>query len=375
MIFQNIGNYCILLIGILFANLLLMFGLALPDVLDVYQDNLKNNMLCKYQYILQMPYDAMDDDPSLGTMMSMLLFQFDIQTQNEDAEKFTAYTLKTVDTGYNSEEITMYGVQPNSQYIHWKHTDGGAAVSATYAEKYDLHVGDAITLKEAYQDTCYTIKISDIYAYQGALCVFMNQEDLNAMLDYDSAYFSGYLSDTPITDIDEKYISSVIDLDALTKVSRQLDVSMGSMMYLVDGFGIAIFVILMYLLSKIIIEKNAQAISMTKILGYNNREIGGLYLASTSIVVAVLLLCSLPIETKLLTALFAVVMKSEMTGWIPLVIRPRIYVQMLIIGMITYAIVAALEYRKFAGYRWMKRSSMWNKQNKKQIAVKTGGFL
>ena len=100
-IFQNIGNYCILLIGILFANLLLMFGLALPDVLDVYQDNLKNNMLCKYQYILQMPYDAMDDDPSLGTMMSMLLFQFDIQTQNEDAEKFTAYTLKTVDTVYN----------------------------------------------------------------------------------------------------------------------------------------------------------------------------------------------------------------------------------------------------------------------------------
>ena len=345
-IFQNIGNYCILLVGILFANLLLMFGLALPDVLDVYQDNLKNNMLCKYQYILQMPYDAMDDDPSLGTMMSMLLFQFDIQTQNEDAEKFTAYTLKTVDTGYNSEEITVYGVQPNSRYIHRKHTGSGAAVSATYAEKYNLHVGDTITLKEAYKDTRYTIKISDIYAYQGALCVFMNQEDLNAMLDYDSAYFSGYLSDTPITDIDEKYISSVIDLDALTKVSRQLDVSMGSMMYLVDGFGIAIFVILMYLLSKIIIEKNAQAISMTKILGYNNREIGGLYLMSTSIVVAVLLLCSLPIETKLLTALFAVVMKSEMTGWIPLVIRSRIYVQMLIIGLITYAVVAALEYRK-----------------------------
>ena len=102
----------------------------------------------------------------------------------------------------------------------------------------------------------------------------------------------------------------------------------------------------MYLLSKIIIEKNAQAISMAKILGYNNREIGGLYLMSTSIVVAVLLLCSLPIETKLLTALFAVVMKSEMTGWIPLVIRSRIYVQMLIIGLITYAVVAALEYRK-----------------------------
>lgn len=343
---QNIGNYIILLIGILFANLLLMFGLALPDVLDVYQENLENNMLCNYQYILQMPYDAMDDDPSIGSMVSMMLFQLDIRTDNEQAEKFTAYTLKTVDTGYNSEDITVYGVQPNSQYLHWKHTDGGVAVSSTYADKYNLQAGDTITLKEPYKDTKYTLSVTDIYDYQGALCVFMDQEDLNAMLDYDSAYFSGYLSDTPITDIPDTYISSVIDVDALTKVSRQLDVSMGSMMYLVDGFGIAIFVILIYLLSKIIIEKNAQAISMTKILGYSNREISSLYIFSTSLVVVVLLLLSLPIETNLLTVLFGVIMRSEMTGWIPLVIRSRIYVQMIVIGIITYAVVAALEYRK-----------------------------
>lgn len=36
-IFQNVGNYLILFIGILFANMLLMFGLALPAVLDHYQ--------------------------------------------------------------------------------------------------------------------------------------------------------------------------------------------------------------------------------------------------------------------------------------------------------------------------------------------------
>ena len=63
------------------------------------------------------------------------------------------------------------------------------------------------------------------------------------------------------------YIGSVIDLDALTKISRQLDVSMGSMMGMVNGFAVVIFMILIYLLSKIIIEKNAQSISMTKDTG------------------------------------------------------------------------------------------------------------
>ena len=98
----------------------------------------------------------------------------------------------------------------------------------------------------------------------------MNQNQLNRIFDLGSDYYSGYFSDTEITDISSKYIGSVIDLNALTKISRQLDVSMGNMMGLVNGFAIAIFLVLIYLLSKIIIEKNAQSISMVKILGYNN---------------------------------------------------------------------------------------------------------
>ena len=50
----------------------------------------------------------------------------------------------------------------------------------------------------------------------------------------------------------------MIDLESLTKISRQLDVSMGSMMGLVDSCGVDVYD-LIYLLSKIIIEKNAQS--------------------------------------------------------------------------------------------------------------------
>lgn len=79
---------------------------------------------------------------------------------------------------------------------------------------------------------------------------------------------------------------------------------MGSMMYLLDGFSIVPFMILIYLLSKIIIEKNAQSISMTKILGYSDREISSLYLLFITIMVVIFLLLSFPIETVLMKALF-----------------------------------------------------------------------
>ena len=54
-IFQNISNYLVLFVGIVFANLLLMFGLLLPSALDHYQLEIQNNMLAKYQYMLSVP--------------------------------------------------------------------------------------------------------------------------------------------------------------------------------------------------------------------------------------------------------------------------------------------------------------------------------
>lgn len=361
-IFQNISNYLLLFLGILFANLLLMFGLLFPAVLDHYQTVLQDNLLCNYQYILQIPINAMDEDHKLESLVNMLYFQHEVETDNPDAEKFSAYSLKTTDKEYKEEEILLYGLADNSRYlpIDFQETVSDkdvskkevasdatpAYISSAYADKYFLDIGDEITLKEAYEDDTYTFSIEGIYDYEGGLTVFLPQEQLNKLFDLGSDYFSGYLSDSEITDIDQKYIGSVIDLDSLSKISRQLNVSMGSMMYLLDGFSILLFMILIYLLSKIIIEKNAQSISMTKILGYSDREISSLYLLSTTIMVVIFLLLSFPIETVLMKALFRGIMISSISGWIPLYIDPVLYVKMFLLGFGTYLLVALIEYRR-----------------------------
>ena len=353
-IFQNISNYVLLFVGILFANLLLMFGLLFPAVLDHYQEVLSDNLLCNYQYILQIPLEAMNEENKLSSLLSMMYFQSAVETDNEDAEKFSAYSLNTYDTGYKEEEILLYGLTDDSRYISIDFADAadsddlynGVYISSAYADKYSLKKGDTIKLKETYEDDTYQFTVDGIYNYEGGLTIFMPQKQLNDTFDLGSDYFSGYLSKTEITDIDQKYISSVIDLDSLSKISRQLTVSMGSMMSLVDGFAILMFVILIYLLSKIIIDKNAQAISMTKILGYTNWEISRLYILSTSIVVVLFLLISLPIESIIMTGLFRAIMITSITGWIPLYMDPVIYVKMFVLGFGTYLIVALLEYRK-----------------------------
>ena len=380
-IFQNMSNYVVLFIGILFANLLLMFGLLLPSALSHYQVEIQNNMLAKYQYMLQVPVSAVSGNKFEG-LISLLEFYMDSRTDNEDAEEFSAYSLNTLPGKYKSEEVLLYGIEPDSRYVAIDFNDtkdtyesskntkdkkdeagnkvkadnkntanaekenAAVYISSAYADKFLLHVGDTITLKEKYEKEKYSFKIAGVYDYTAALCVFMPRSELNDIFDLGEDYYSGYFSDTELTDIKSQYIGSVVDLDALTKISRQLDVSMGSMMGMVNGFAIMIYMVLIYLLSKIIIEKNAQPISMVKILGYTNGEISRLYILSTSMVVVLCLLVSLPIETAVMNVLFREMMLSSISGWITLWIDPMIYVQMFAAGIITYGIVALLEFRR-----------------------------
>ena len=383
-IFQNMSNYLVLFIGIIFANLLLMFGLLLPSALSHYQVEIQNNMLAKYQYMLQIPASAVSGNKFDG-LISLLEFYMDSRTDNEDAEEFSAYSLNTLPGKYKSEEVLLYGIEPDSRYVAIDFNDtkdtyessenttdtkdkideagnkvkadnkntanaekesAAVYISSAYADKFLLHVGDTITLKEKYEKEKYSFKIAGVYDYTAALCVFMPRSELNDIFDLGEDYYSGYFSDTELTDIKSQYIGSVVDLDALTKISRQLDVSMGSMMGMVNGFAIVIYMVLIYLLSKIIIEKNAQSISMVKILGYTNGEISRLYILSTSMVVVLCLLLSLPLETVIMKVLFREMMLSSISGWITLWIDPMIYLQMFAAGIVTYTVVALLEFRR-----------------------------
>ena len=347
-ILQNLGSYVVLFVGVLFANLLLSFGMILPDALNHYSDTIADNMLSNTQTMLQIPYSAMDEDRKLNALLSMMMFRMETETEENNAEKFSAYSLQTLSPeeggAAKSESVLLYGVEPDSRYVQLP--GDGVYLSSAYADKYELSAGDTITLREKYEDTTYTFTVDGVYDYMGAVAVFMPREKLNETFDLGSGYYGGYFSDAPLTEIKEEYIGSVINLDTLTAVTRQLMVSMGASMGLVNGFAVMIFFVVVYLLSKMIIEKNAQSISMTKILGYSGIEIARLYLLSTTVVVVLCLATSLPIEAFLMKFLFRAVMLESMTGWIEMWVSPTLYPRMMAAGLAAYAVVAALEYRR-----------------------------
>ena len=122
-----------------------------------------------------------------------------------------------------------------------------------------------MVLDEKYENKQYKFEVAGIYDHSQALAVFLSNEQYCEIFDMDSDAFTGYLSDSEITDIDEDEIATVITEHDITKMCDQLDHSMGSYMTYFQYLCILLSAVLIYLLTKLIIEKNENAISMTKI--------------------------------------------------------------------------------------------------------------
>lgn len=322
-VIQNRSSYLTLFIGIVFANILFLFGMMMTPLLSHYQDEVLNHMLADYQYILKVP----------------------VEVEEESAEKYCMTALKTVNSDDEGEEISIYGVQKDSDYVKWSLPSDGVCISDGYAEKYQLEKGDTIVLREVYGKKLYGFQIEKIVTYPAALAVFLPEEDFWDTFEMEEGYFSGYFSNKELTELEDANIYSCITEDDLTKVSRQLDVSMGNMFYMINVFAVVLSALLIYLLTKLILEKNTNSISMVKILGYENGEIARLYLLATTWVVILSLIAGMMISTIVIDKIYWVMM-SEYSGWLTFYIDPKIYGEMFAMSMAAYLAVALLQFRR-----------------------------
>lgn len=326
----NLPGYIIMIIGILFSSILISFGDMMPRMMTDYKEIVIRDMISEYQYIV---YDYEEAG----------------EVSDEQAEKFAMSSFDYSKEGFLTDSISVYGVSENSRYVSANIPEGTALISTGISQKYGLSEGDIITLDEKYKrDSSYEIKIGGVYDYESSLAMFMDLDDYNSTFGKDKDYFTGYFSNKELTELDPDDVASVITASDYTKLSDQLMTSMGGMMDLFKWFGAFFFIIVIYVLCKQVIERNFQSIALTKILGFRNSEIAGLYIVSTSIAVLVGLLISIPFIDVAMKTIFTGYLYTMMTGYIPCIISPITYTVTFVTGVACYAAVALLQMRKVA---------------------------
>lgn len=326
--FTNLPGYIVMIIGIMFGAVLIAFGDMLPRLFDDMKEIITEDMICDYQYIV---YDCEEaDDPGY-----------------ENAEKFAMSSFDFTKKGFVTDEITVYGISENSRYVTYDIPEGKAVISKSISEKYGLDAGDTIVLDKKFKKDCsYTLEISGVCDYMASLSIFTGLDDYNRTFGEKESYFTGYFSDRELTEMDPDDVAAVMTLSDYTKISDQLAVSMGGLMGLFKYFGAMFFIIVVYVLCKQIIERNFHSISLTKILGFKNSEIGSLYILSTTLAVLIGLGLSVPIIDISVKAIFKGYLYTMMAGYLPCIISPVTYAIMIGIGLACYAVVAALQMLK-----------------------------
>lgn len=319
-ILQNKSTYITMFFGIFLASVLMLFGTMFTPLLQNFKTEVQNSKIANYQYILKAP----------------------LPTETENAEKYAVCAL----VNDHEEEITIYGISDDSEYVDdIEFNKDGVVLSDGLMEKYSIKEDETITLSEKFENKDYDFKVKGSYHYPATMAVFMPIEQFNEVFDMDDDYFSGYFSDKKITDIDEEYIASTITEQDLTIMADQLEDSLGTMFVLFCGFAVLLFMLMIYLLSKLIIEKNANAISMIKILGYTDKEASKLYNRATAIVVVISLLISVFVSEYLIRIIYKVMM-LEYTGWLTYYIAPWVYAAVFGTGIICYVIIHFVEMKR-----------------------------
>ena len=341
-LFQNIPNYAILIFGIVFVEVMLCFAFGLPDSLNNYGDRAPEMLFAQYQYVL---VNTKDDDGN------------ELTTSNADAEKFNETSLlyeKNIEafvkgrgSGGSTESVTVYGIENGSKYVRIKEDleDGKVYISSAFSDKFGYKEGDKIKLSEEFANKSYEFSVAGIVDYEGGIAVFMPNDSFIRIFDKPEGSFTGYFSNEVINDIDEKYFATVIDKEDIAKVTTQLMHSMGGFMVVAQYVLFVLSAALIFLLTKIIIERNEHSISMVKVLGFKNSEISSLYMIPTAFIVLLFTALGFAGGYVILIYVFKAFM-LQMDGWFTFYMSSKSMILSVIYMLAGYAVVSLFDFMR-----------------------------
>jgi len=330
---RSIPRSIFLLLGIIMATMLLQMGFAAKSSMDsLLKDSFNESFKYKYHYVFN---SIQNGKPEKGE--AFIEIPFTMQSDNKAT-------------------FTVYGVNPNSQYITFKDKSGNILksdkiiITKPLADKFNIKPKDTVKLTNRLDSKEYSITVDSIAETFVGQYIYLPIDKLNDMLGFPSGSYIGLWSTEKI-DIPENKLLASVTVDDMKKafdtMTKPLQAIIGGIAFM--SFIIGLIVI--YVVTSLTIEENKENISLMKVLGYRKKEVYSLILNSSSFIVILGYILGVPLLLFSLSALFKS-MTKEMSISFPVTID-YIYV---IIGFII--IYLTFELSKLLSRRKINRISM-----------------
>lgn len=225
----------------------------------------------------------------------MYTYKYPTEEVPEGGYEAYAKTLKKKIYGYNFD-ITVMGLTENNPFFDVDLSDSSSkvAISSSIAYKYGLDVGDILTLRDDEADKIYAFEIASVAQYAPSFMVFMPYDKALELFDEPEDYFNVVFSDHAL-DVETGRLYATTTKTDVKKAAGIFSDIMQGMILTIGGVSVLIFIVVMYLMMKVMIDRSSFNIALIKIFGYRNKEVKKMYLDGNFYIITIGALISIPL--------------------------------------------------------------------------------
>ncbi len=234
----------------------------------------------------------------------MYTYKYPSKEAPEGGYEAYAKTMKKEIYGYTFD-ITVLGITGNNPFfdVDLEDSSSKVAISSSIAYKYGLGVGDTLTLKDEESDKLYAFEITEVTQYAPSFMVFMPYEKALQLFGEPDDYYNVVFADHDLS-IDAGRLYSTTTKADVKKAAGIFTDMMMSMIILLGAVSVVIFIVVLYLMMKVMIDRSSFHIALMKIFGYKDKEVKRMYLDGNFYIVLIGGLVSIPLAKWILDLVY-----------------------------------------------------------------------
>ena len=233
--------------------------------------------------------------------------------------------LKKEAYGYNLD-VTVLGIDDDNPYFPIATADkkNEIVISSAAAQKFGVKVGDKLVLSDEVNERDYAFTVKNIVHFTSGVYVFLDRDVMQELFDQEDDYYNVVFADHAL-DIDNGRLYATVSKENVEESSQIFTDMMGPMVVMLVAISALIFMIVMYLMMKVMIDRSAFSISLMKVFGYHRREIRRLYLDGNFYVILLGALICVPLAKWSMDLVYPYCIANVAIG-MDLKFTPQIYI-------------------------------------------------
>lgn len=249
-------------------------------------------------------YNIQNQNREDARFASMYVYKYPVQSVPEESYPAVVKALKKEVLGYDME-ISVVGLTADNPFFPaiTSHAEDEISLSSSVAGKYGLSVGDSMTLRDNVNDREYLFTVKEIVPYSIGLNGFMDIESMRTRFDMAEGSINAVFADHTL-DISPDQLRVVSYREDILRSADIFMEIMAPLMTMMTVCSAIIFLIVLYQMMKVMVDRSSFSISLMRIFGYRDGEIRRLYLDSSFVLIALGALALIPLAKAILDVVY-----------------------------------------------------------------------